>query len=122
MFKKILLPASFALLLSGCGSSGGLLMKHLNTSYLPAVQKDARHDKEILEYGKRCLTAAKDIEEANRCNAKVRKMDPYIDIDDFDHWDEKEKTRVIAIIDENLEEVDCILSVKNIEEALERCE
>ncbi len=108
--------------LTGCGSSGGLVINHLNTEYLPAVQKDAMQDKKTLEFGRECLGSAKTVQEANLCNAKVRQMDPQIDIDDFIRWNEAERARVLGIIDENLAATDCILNAKDIEEALDKCE
>ena len=123
MFKNgLLFFTTSSLLLTGCASKEGLVMHHLNTKYLPAVQKDAAQDKKVLEFGRACLTQAKTVDEANECNAKVRQMQPDIDIDDFSKWDEKEKRGVLTIIDEALEETNCILNAKNIEEALDKCD
>ena len=123
MFKnKIIFLSAASLLLAGCGSSGGLVINHLNKTYLPAVQKDAAQDKKTLEFGRKCLSRAKTADEANRCNTKVRQMGPQIDIDDFSRWNEKERARVLSIIDENLAATNCILNAKDIEEALDKCE
>ena len=119
--KTISIIAIFSLL-TGCGSSGGLVISHLNTEYLPAVQQDAMQDKKTLEFGRACLGSAKTVQEANLCNAKVRQMDPQIDIDDFTRWNEAERARVLGIIDENLAATDCILNAKDIEAALDKCE
>ena len=123
MFKcKMISLGTVSLLLAGCGSSGGLVINHLNSEYLPAVQKDAAQDKKTLAFGRKCLGSAKSVQEANGCNAKVRQMDPQIDIDDFTQWNESERARVLGIIDENLAATDCILNAKDIEEALDKCE
>ena len=109
------------LLLQGCGSSttGGLLVNHLNKSYLPDVQKDARYDKKTFVLGRTCLSKAKTVEEANACNDKVRKRQPDIGIEDFKKWDEEEKRKVLGIITANEGFVDCLLAAKHIESALE---
>ena len=120
--NKIIFLGAVSLLLAGCTSSGGLVINHLNKEYLPAVQKDAAQDKKTLEFGRKCLSRAKTADEANRCNTKVRQMDPQIDIDDFSRWNEKERAKVLGIIDENLAETNCILNAKDIEEALDKCE
>ena len=123
MFKsKVIFLGAVSLLVAGCASSGGLVINHLNTEYLPAVQKDAAQDKKTLEFGRKCLSRAKTAEEANQCNTKVRQMDPQIDIDDFSRWNGSEKARVLALIDEKLVETNCILNAKDIEEALDKCE
>ena len=123
MFKsKVIFLGAVSLLVAGCASSGGLVINHLNTEYLPAVQKDAAQDKKTLEFGRKCLSRAKTAEEANQCNTKVRQMDSQIDIDDFSRWNGSEKARVLALIDEKLVETNCILNAKDIEEALDKCE
>ncbi len=120
--NSIALLAVSSLFLTGCASHEGLIMHHLNTKYLPAVQKDAAEDKKVLEFGKECLSKARTVDEANACNAKVRQMQPDIDIDDFSQWDGKERARVLDIINEALEETNCILNAKDIEEALDKCD
>lgn len=119
---KMIRLGTASLLLAGCGSGGGLVINHLNKEYLPAVQKDAAQDKKTLEFGRKCLENAKTVQEANLCNVKVRQMDPQVDIDDFTQWNEAERARVLGIIDENLASTNCILSAKDIEEALDKCE
>ena len=109
-------------MLAGCSAKGGLVINHLNEKYLPAVKKDAAQDKKTLEFGRQCLSQARTVDEANRCNTRVRQMDPQIDIDDFSQWDETERARVLGIIDENLAEINCILNAKDIEEALDKCD
>ncbi|SFV61825.1 hypothetical protein MNB_SV-6-1029 [hydrothermal vent metagenome] len=119
----IAIGSALILLLGGCASSNtasnGLLIRHLNKSYLPDVQKDAQYDKKTFELGRSCLSRAKTVQEANTCNDKVRKRQPDIGIEDFKKWDEEERSKVLKIIDVNEKFVDCLIAAKHIEMALE---
>jgi hypothetical protein len=122
--KSIFISSVF--LLGGCFYNDnskppkeGLLLSHITKTKLPQLQLKAKSKKEVLLFGKKCLSKATTKYEANLCNKKVLKKDSEFDIDNFDKWDEKEKQSTLKIIDKNIKFMDCLIDAVNISQAVE---
>ncbi len=128
--KTVLTITAFAVLsLGGCTYKQpdgtykeGPLFAHWTKKYYPSVHAQALKDKEVLEYAKRCFTAAKDVADANNCNKGVLTRNPnFEDIEDFDEWDLEEKEEVLEVIEQNQRYIDCMIAAKNITEMADKC-
>ena len=92
---------------------------------MPEIQTEIAETKEFLLFGKECFPAAKTVEEANACNATLRKMSKKaefarIEMDDFEKWDEQELNTTLGQIEHMLEGMRCPESARNLTE-LEAC-
>jgi hypothetical protein len=124
MKKNILIScAILLLLLTGCIEYGskppreGFLLRAITKEKLPKLHKTAKDKKDVLLFGKSCLSQASNIEEANLCNVEILEKDSEFDIDDFKQWNEDEKRDIFEIIEKNEKFLNCIIESVNISQA-----
>jgi ABC-type phosphate transport system ATPase subunit len=119
MIRNMIVVAS-VLLFVGCGGAGeSPLLSGMTIKMLPDLQQEAKVKKTVLTEGQKCLHKAKNITEANSCNAAIRAKDPEFEMDDFTQWTDKEKGEVDTVVKKYVTFFDCILNAKTVTAAAE---
>ncbi len=103
----------------------GFFKSVLTRTLLPEIKTELAETKEFLLFGQECFPAASTLEDANACNATLRKMSrkaefARIEMDDFEKWDEQELNTTLRQIDEMLRGMQCPEEARNLTE-LEAC-
>ena len=88
-------------------------------SMLPVMKQKMLSQEKMLQFGKKCLTKADTLKEANVCSRKMNEMSGEED-DDLTEWDEKTKKEILGFIDQGLAGTECVKEAQTMD-AVKQC-
>ena len=86
---------------------------------LPMMKAKFVSQEKVLLFGKKCLSSADTLKEANVCNKKANEMSGENE-EAFDTWDAKSKKEILKAIDESLVSIACAKKADS-KEAMDKC-
>ena len=88
-------------------------------SMLPMMKQKMLSQEKMLQFGKKCLTKADTLKEANMCSRKMDEMSGEED-EDFTEWNEKTKKEMLGFIDQGLAGTECVKKAQTMD-AVKQC-
>lgn len=95
------------------------MIKAMQQSMFPRMKEQFLAQEEILIFGKKCLSKANNLKEANICNQKTNAMGEEQE-EDFDEWNPTIKKEILGFIDEGLEMMKCMKDAKDSDD-IQKC-
>jgi len=88
------------------------------SAMLPQMKKEIIEQEGIMTFARDCIQSASSLSEANECNRQVeKKLGEEIDKnDDIKVWNDQEKSKILAEINEGLKSVQCVKDASTVKD------